>query len=248
VRGIGNLHLDLMLARLKRNGVDVNTKLPKIPYRSTINGVAEVRYRHKKQTGGAGQFGEVQIKIEPNPGKGYEFVDEIAGGVIPHNLIPSVDKGVQKKLAEGVWPGILVVDVLVRLNDGKSHPVDSKDIAFQIAGREAFKESFLKARPVLIEPIVNLEVVIPGKFMGDITGHLSGRRGRIQGMDQLGDLQVVKAQVPLAEVQSYSAELRAMTGGEGFYSMEFSHYDIVPTNLAQPVIQAAMSRQVQEQE
>ena len=248
VRGIGNLHLDLMLARLKRNGVDVNTKLPKIPYRSTINGVAEFRYRHKKQTGGAGQFGEVQIKIEPNPAKGYEFVDEIVGGVIPHNLIPSVDKGIQKKLAEGVWPGILVVDVLVRLNDGKSHPVDSKDIAFQIAGREAFKESFLRARPVLIEPIVNLEVVIPGKFMGDITGHLSGRRGRIQGMDQLGDLQVVKAQVPLAEVQSYSAELRAMTGGEGFYSMEFSHYDIVPTNLAQPVIQAAMSRQVQEQE
>ena len=248
VRGLGQMHLDLMLARLKRNGVEVNTRPPKIPYRSTITSAAEVRYRHKKQTGGAGQFGEVQVRVEPNREKGYEFVDEIVGGVIPHNLIPSVDKGITRKLAEGVWPGVPVVDVLVRLNDGKSHPVDSKDIAFQIAGREAFKQAFLKARPVLIEPIVNLEVVIPSKYMGDITGHLSGRRGRIQGMDHLGDLQVVKAQVPAAEIQNYAAELKSMTGGEGFYTMEYSHYDIVPTSLAQPVIQAALSRQVAEEE
>lgn len=248
IRGIGNVHMDLMLTRLKRSGIEVNTRPPKIPYRSTINGRAEVRYRHKKQSGGAGQFGEVQILVEPNPGKGYEFVDEIVGGVIPNNLIPSVDKGIQKKLAEGVWPGILVVDVLVRLNDGKSHPVDSKDIAFQIAGRSAFREAFLKAKPALIEPIVNLEVVTPAKYMGDITGHLSGRRGRISGMDQLGDMQVVKAQIPLSEVQNYSGDLKSMTGGEGFYTMEFSHYDTVPAGTAQPIIAAAMSRQVAEEE
>jgi len=248
IHGLGQLHLELMLHRLKRLHLEVATRPPRIAYRSTINGSAEVRYRHKKQSGGAGQFGEVQVLLEPHHGKGYEFVDEIVGGAIPHNLIPSVDKGIQKKLHEGVWPGIMVVDVRVRLNDGKSHPVDSKDIAFQIAGREAFKEAFLKAKPVLIEPVVHLEVVIPGKFMGDVTGHLSSHRGKIEGMDQLGDLQVVKAHVPSSELQNYSAELKAMTGGEGFFSMEFSHYDTVPSHVAQPVIAAALSRQVKEDE
>jgi elongation factor G len=281
IHGMGQMHLELMLHRLKRLHLEVSTKPPKIPYRSTINGTAEVRYRHKKQSGGSGQFGEVQILVEPNHGKGYEFVDEVVGGkqsggsgqfgevqilvepnhgkgyefvdevvggAIPNNLIPSVDKGVQKKMHEGVWPGILVVDVRVRLNDGKSHPVDSKDIAFQIAGRQAFKEAFLKAKPALIEPFVHLEVVIPSKYMGDITGHLSGHRGKIQGMDLMGDLQVVKAQVPMSELLNYSAELKAMTGGEGFFSMEFSHYDTVPNSVAQPVIAAAMSRQVKEEE
>lgn len=243
IHGTGQLHLDLQLGHLKKIGIQVDTKPPKIPYRSTIAGKAEIRYRHKKQTGGSGQFGEVNILIEGNPGKGYEFLDEIVGGVIPNNLIPSVDKGIVKKMAEGVWPGIQVVDVKVHLNDGKYHPVDSKDIAFQIAGREAFKQAFLKAKPVLIEPVVHLEVVIPSKYMGDITGHLSGHRGRISGMDQMGDMQVVKAQVPASELQNYSAELKAMTGGEGFYSMEFSHYDAVPTNVANPVIEAAMKRQ-----
>ncbi|MBI3829677.1 MAG: elongation factor G [Planctomycetes bacterium] len=248
IHGMGQMHLELMLHRLKRLHLEVTTKPPKIPYRSTINGTAEVRYRHKKQSGGSGQFGEVQILVEPNHGKGYEFVDEVVGGAIPNNLIPSVDKGVQKKMHEGVWPGILVVDVRVRLNDGKSHPVDSKDIAFQIAGRQAFKDAFLKAKPALIEPFVHLEVVIPSKYMGDITGHLSGHRGKIQGMDLMGDLQVVKAQVPMSELLNYSAELKAMTGGEGFFSMEFSHYDTVPNSVAQPVIAAAMSRQVKEEE
>ncbi|MCW8132436.1 MAG: elongation factor G [Planctomycetota bacterium] len=248
IHGMGQLHLELMLHRLKRLHLEVDTRPPKIPYRSTINGAAESRHKHKKQSGGSGQFGEVQIVIEPNHGKGYEFVDEIVGGVIPHNLIPSVDKGIQKKMHEGVWPGILVVDVRVRLVDGKSHPVDSKDIAFQIAGREAFKEAFLKAKPALIEPVVHLEVGIPSKFMGDITGHLSSHRGKIQGMDQMGDLQIVKAQVPMSELLNYSAELKAMTGGEGFFSMEFSHYDTVPSNVAHPVIAAAMSRQVKEEE
>ncbi|HYG78608.1 MAG TPA: elongation factor G [Planctomycetota bacterium] len=248
IRGMGNTHLELMLHRLKAQHIEVTTHPPKIPYRSTIGGTAEVSYTHKKQSGGAGQYGKVQIKIEPNLGNGFEFVDEIVGGVIPRQFIPSCEKGVANKMAEGVWPGIPVVDVRVRLNDGKSHDVDSKDIAFQIAAREAFKEAFEKARPQLIEPVVNLEVVVPAKFMGDITGHLSSHRGRIQGMDQLGDMQVVKAQVPASEVQNYSAELKAITGGEGFYTVEFSHYDIVPNNIAAPVIAAAKSRQVKEVE
>ncbi|MCZ7647019.1 MAG: elongation factor G [Planctomycetota bacterium] len=248
IHGIGQPHLDLMLHRLKHSGVEVETRLPKIPYRSTVTATAEVRYRHKKQSGGSGQFGEVQIKIEPNVGAGYEFIDEIVGGVIPNNLIPSVDKGIQKKLADGVWPGILVVDVKVRLNDGKSHPVDSKDIAFQIAGRQAFNQAFEKARPVLIEPIVHLEIMIPAKFMGDITGLISGKRGRVQGMDQMGDMLVLKAQAPASEVQSFASELKSITAGEGFYSMEFSHYENVPNNIAQPVIDAAKARKTGEDE
>ena len=247
IRGLGNTHLELMVHRLKKQA-DVVTKPPKIPYRSTISGVAEVAHTHKKQSGGAGQYGRCQIRIEPNLGNGFEFVDEIVGGVIPRNYIPSCEKGIVNKMAEGVWPGVPVVDVRVRLNDGKYHEVDSNDISFQIAAREAFKEAFEKARPQLIEPIVNLEVVVPGNYMGDITGHLSGHRGRIQGMDQIGDLQVVKAQIPASEVQNYSAELKAITGGEGFYSIEFSHYDIVPSNLAQPVIAAAKNRQAKDAE
>jgi len=246
IRGMGATHLELMLHRLKRQHLEVITKPPKIPYRSTIAGTAEVAYTHKKQSGGAGQYGRCQIKIEPNLGNGFEFIDEIVGGVIPRQFIPSCEKGVVNKMAEGVWPGIPVVDVRVRLNDGKHHDVDSKDIAFQVAARECFKEAFEKARPQLIEPIVNLEVVVPGKFMGDITGHLSSHRGRIQGMDQLGDMQVVKAQVPASEVQNYSAELKAITGGEGFYTLDFSHYDVVPGNIAAPVIAAAKTRQVVE--
>jgi elongation factor G len=248
IRGMGQTHLELMLNRVRKQQLEAITRTPKIPYRSTVSGTAEVQYTHKKQSGGAGQYGRVQIKVEPNMGKGFEFVDEIVGGVIPRQYIPSCEKGVVNKMAEGVWPGIPVVDVLVRLNDGKHHEVDSKDIAFQIAGREAFKEAFEKARPQLTEPIVNLEVVVPSKFMGDITGHLSSHRGRIQGMDQMGDLQVVKAIAPLAEVQNYAAELKAITGGEGFYTLELSHYDIVPANTAGPIIAAAKAKATKEAE
>ncbi|HEY3322137.1 MAG TPA: elongation factor G [Planctomycetota bacterium] len=248
IRGMGLTHLELMLNRLRKQQIEVLTKPPKIPYRSTITGTAEVAYAHKKQSGGAGQYGKCQIKVEPNIGHGFEFIDEIVGGVIPRQYIPSCEKGVVNKMAEGVWPGIPVVDVKVRLNDGKHHEVDSKDIAFQIAARECFKQAFEQAKPALIEPIVNLEVVVPGKFMGDITGHLSGHRGRISGMDQLGDMQVVKAQVPMSEVLNYSAELKAITGGEGFYTLEFSHYDFVPSSIAGPIIAAAKTKQVKEAE
>ncbi len=248
LHGMGLTHLELALTRLKKLHIEVGTKPPKIPYRSTIGGVAEASYTHKKQSGGAGQYGKCTIKIEPNLGNGFEFLDEIVGGVIPRQYIPSCEKGVVSKMAEGVWPGIPVVDVRVSLIDGKYHDVDSKDIAFQIAARECFKEAFEKARPQLIEPIVNLDVQIPGKYMGDVTGHISSHRGRIKGMDQLGDMQIVHASIPAADVQNYSAELKALTGGEGFHTMEFSHYDIVPPHIAAPVIAAAKARQAKEAE
>jgi elongation factor G len=240
ISGIGEQHISLMLSRLQRRGVQVTTSLPKIAYRETIAGKADVRYRHKKQTGGAGQFAECAIRVEPNNrGAGYEFIDKIFGGVISQPFRQSVDKGVQDKMTEGVLAGYPVVDVKVELYDGKEHPVDSKDIAFQIAGREALKEAVMKASPVLLEPIVKMEVVVPAKYMGDITGDISGRRGRVIGMESLGDLQVVKSEVPLAEIQQYSSFLKSITGGEGSYAVEFLRYEILPSHLTQAVVTGA---------
>lgn len=240
ISGLGEQHIGLMLNRLQRRGVQVTTKLPKIAYRETISSKADIRYRHKKQTGGAGQFAECAIRIEPNNrGAGYAFIDKIFGGVISHPFRQSVDKGIQDKMGEGILAGYPVVDIKVELYDGKEHPVDSKDIAFQIAGREAIKEAVMKATPVLLEPIVKMEVVVPSKYMGDVTGDISGRRGRVIGMDSLGDLQVVKAEVPLAEVQQYSSFLKSVTGGEGAYSIEFLRYEVLPAHLLQSVIAGA---------
>lgn len=240
ISGIGEQHIGLMLNRLRRRGVQVSTKLPKIAYRETISGKADIRYRHKKQTGGAGQFAECAIRIEPNGrGAGYEFVDKIFGGVISQPFRQSVDKGIQDKMGEGVIAGYPVVDIKVELYDGKEHPVDSKDIAFQIAGREALKEAIQKASPVLLEPIVKIEVVAPSKYMGDITGDISSRRGRVSGIDALGDLQMVRAEVPLAEVQEYSAYLQSVTGGEGSYNLEFLRYEVLPAHLTQGVVSSS---------
>jgi elongation factor G len=237
ISGIGEQHIMLILNRLQRRGVEVTTKLPRIAYRETIAGKSEVRYRHKKQTGGAGQFAECAIRIEPSErGAGYEFIDKIFGGVISHPFRQSVDRGIQEKMVEGIMAGYPVVDLRVELFDGKEHPVDSKDIAFQIAGREAIKEAVMKASPVLLEPIVKLEVVVPSKYMGDITGDISSRRGRVIGMDSMGELQVVHAEVPYAEVQQYSAHLQSVTGGEGSYSIEFLRDEIMPSHLAESVI------------
>lgn len=237
ISGIGEQHIALMLNRLQRRGIQLTTKLPKIAYRETISGKADVRYRHKKQTGGAGQFAECAIRIEPNErGAGYEFIDKIFGGVIGQQFRQSVDKGVQDKMTEGIIAGYPVVDLKVELYDGKEHPVDSKDIAFQIAGREAVKEAVMKASPVLLEPIVKMEVIIPSKYMGDITGDISSRRGRVSGMESLGENQVVKVEVPLAEIQQYSAFLQSVTGGEGSYSMEFLRYEVLPQHLMQAVV------------
>jgi elongation factor G len=243
VRGIGDLHLRTFLTRMAHNyKLEVETSKPKIPYKETITASAmNVEYTHKKQTGGAGQFGRVFINLLPNErGAGYEFVDKIFGGSIDQSFRPSVDKGVRAQMAEGVLAGYPVVDVKLELTDGKTHPVDSKDIAFQIAGRGVFRDAFMKAKPVLLEPIVNMEISIPASHMGDIAGDLSGRRGRILGQDMLpGNMCVVRAQAPLAEVMQYNSQLRSVTGGQGSYTMELSHYEPVPGNVQQQIVAAA---------
>lgn len=243
IRGVGDLHLRSILSRMQSNfKLEVNTKPPRIPYRETITGKIEnVEYTHKKQSGGAGQFGRVIINVEPNErGAGYEFLDEIFGGTIDQAFRPSVDKGIQAQLKEGVIAGYPVVDVKVHLVDGKTHPVDSKDIAFQIAGREAFKIAFTKCKPVLLEPIVHVEVTVPNDNVGDIQGDLASRRGRPEGQEMLpGGLSVIKARVPLSEMSDYHSRLSSITGGQGSYSMELSHYEAVPGNIQQQIIEQA---------
>ncbi len=243
IHGIGDLHLRTILARMAHYfKLEVNTKPPKIPYRETITAsVKDVEYTHKKQTGGAGQFGRVIIAVEPNErGKGYEFIDDIFGGAIDLSFRPSVDKGIQAQLKEGVIAGYPVVDVKVHLTDGKTHPVDSKDIAFQIAGREAFKIAFMQCKPVLLEPIVRLEVTVPNDKVGDIQGDLASRRGRPEGQEMLpGGLSVISGRVPLAEMSDYHSRLSSITGGQGSYSMELSHYEPVPGNVMQQIIEQA---------
>jgi elongation factor G len=206
-----------------------------------------VEYTHKKQTGGAGQFARVSIDLEPmERDSGYEFVDKIYGGVIDQPFRVSVDKGIQAKLADGVLAGYRVVDVRVSLVDGKTHPVDSKDIAFQIAGREAFKKAFEQAGPVLLEPIVTAEISIPQRYMGDIMGDLNGRRGRILNTTSEGTMAVITASVPLAEIQNYAADLKSITGGEGTYEIEFDKYDIVPAHLADQITAKAKAAKEEE--
>ena len=231
--------------------LEVNTRPLRIPYREAITGSAKmVEYTHKKQSGGAGQFARVFIDMEPNErGAGYEFVDKIFGGAIDQPFRPSVDKGCQAAMAGGVLAGFSVVDVKVSLVDGKTHPVDSKDIAFQIAGREVFRKAFMECKPTLLEPIVNMEVTVPAERVGDITGDLSGRRGRVQGQDVLpGNMTTIKAQVPLAEIQQYSSQLKSATGGQGSFSMELSHYEPAPPNIVQQVIAKVKAAQQKEKE
>ncbi len=229
VSGMGANHIRLSLDRMARKyGIEVELGTPTIPYRETITGNSDVRYRHKKQTGGAGQFGEVAIKVTPNPGGDFEFVDNIVGGVIPSQLIPSVEKGIRAALADGVLAGFPVVGITVSLYDGKTHSVDSKDIAFQIAGRQAIKKAILESRPVLLEPIYDMDIVVPEDCVGDIMGDMNSRRGRIQTMESRGRNSVVKAQVPLAEILNYAPDLNSMTGGKGSYTMQLVSYDPVP--------------------
>jgi len=239
VTGNSSLHLDVMLGRLKdRFGLEVDTKIPKIAYKETITAKSDSQYRHKKQTGGRGQFGEVHFRLEPlERGKGLEFVDSIVGGVIPQRFIPAVEKGVKEAMQKGKIAGFPVQDVRVELHYGSFHAVDSDEHSFKIAGKNAFLEGMQNAKPVLLEPIADIEITTPSKFMGDITGDLNSRRGRIQGMDSLGDMQIIRAKVPLAEIASYSTELRSMTGGEASYTLSLSHYDIVPGNVATQVVE-----------
>lgn len=239
--GTGQQHIEIVVAKLKkRYQVEVKLKTPKVPYRETILGKADAQGRHKKQTGGHGQYGDCKIKMEPLPrGQGFEFVNDIFGGAIPRNFIPAVEKGIVESAARGFLAGYPVVDFRVLLYDGSYHDVDSSELAFKIAGSLAFKKSMEQAKPVLLEPIMNVEIVAPEQYAGDLMGDLNSRRGRIQGMDARGGNQIIKAQVPMAEMLTYAPVLTSATQGRGSYLMEFSHYDIVPTQISQKIIEAA---------
>jgi elongation factor G len=238
--GSGQQHIEVVVAKLhKRYNVNLTLKPPKVPYRETIRGKADAEGKHKKQSGGHGQFGVCRIKMEPiERGKGIEFVDDIFGGSIPKNWIPSVEKGIRDSAARGYLAGFPVVDFRAILYDGKYHDVDSSDIAFKIAGSLAFKEAMKQARPALLEPIMHVEVYAPDQYSGDLMGDLSSRRGRISGSEVRGHNVIVKAQVPLAEMLTYATDLTSMTQGRATYSMDFSHYDYVPNELAEKVIAA----------
>jgi elongation factor G len=241
ISGVGQLHIEVTLERMKRKfGAEVILLPPRIPYKETVKGRAQVQGRHKKQTGGRGQFGDCWIELEPLPrGAGFEFVDKIFGGAIPRNFIPSVEKGVRARLERGVLAGYPVVDVRVTLYDGSYHSVDSSDIAFQLAGQIAAEKGVLEARPVLLEPITTVEVTVPSEITGDVIGDLNSRRGKIMGMEPGGDVTLVRAQVPMAEMLNYEPHLRSMSGGRGSYSMEFSHYEELPAMLQDKVVAEA---------
>ena len=241
IAGMGEVHLDLLTKRLQsRYGVEVETSPPRIAYRETIRGSAEAHYRHKKQSGGRGQFADVNIRLEANErGGGYEFVNAIVGGVVPGKFIPAVDKGVRELLPEGVLAGYPLVDVRVTLYDGGFHSVDSSEMAFKIAARQAFKQAFMDAKPVLMEPINDVAITIPESYMGAVMGDLTSRRGRTQGMEPDGAFTTIQAQIPAGEMYRYSTHLRSMTGGRGAFTSTFSHYEEVPADIAPRVIQEA---------
>lgn len=252
IKGMGELHLEILVDRLKREfNVEANVGKPQVSYKETIQGEAEVDNKYVKQTGGKGQYGHVRIKIKPLPKydpedkvpknvhreEGFEFIDAIKGGVIPQEFIPAVEKGVREAMDRGVLAGYKMTDISCELNFGSSHDVDSSEIAYKIAASQAFQEAAKKAKPVILEPIMKVEIVVPEKFMGDITGNLSGKRGQIEAMEDRNDLKVVRAFVPLSEMFGYVTNLRSMTEGRGSSTMEFDHYAVVPTNVAQTIIE-----------
>jgi elongation factor G len=245
--GMGDAHIDIGCRRLARKfGVEVVTSVPKVPYRETITRTAEDTYRHKKQTGGAGQFAQVSMRLDPvEADAGFQYEWEVFGGAISTSFRPSIEKGIRSVLEGGVIAGYPVVDVHVAITDGKEHPVDSKDIAFQIAGREGFKSAFMQAGPVLLEPICDVAINVPEEYMGDILNDLNTRRGRVMGMDQQGGRSIVTAQVPLAEMQRYSTRLRAITQGRGLYTMQIMSYEQVPSHLTEEII-ATAKREAEE--
>lgn len=250
ISGMGDLHLDIMINRLKKRfGVEVEKGTPKVAYKETIKKMTKLQGKYKRQSGGRGQYGDCWLRLEPlERGKGFEFVDKIVGGVIPKNYIPSIEKGVVEAMSQGAIAGYQIVDTRVIVYDGSYHEVDSSDMAFKIAGAMALRKGVLEANPVLLEPIMDVDVIVPEEFMGDITGDLNSRRGRIAGMDVQGKLQVIKAKVPIAEMSKYASELKSITGGRGSYSMRFSHYDEVPAKSAQAIIAKYQETKKAEQE
>jgi elongation factor G len=240
----GELHLETIIKRLReRFGVEVGMEVPRIPYRETIRGSAEGQYRHKKQSGGRGQFGEVSLRIGPRArGEGFGFESKVVGGRIPTNFIPAIEKGIVEMLDVGPVAGYSVIDVIVTVLDGKHHPVDSDEVSFKIAGSHAFKDAFLKAKPILLEPIYSLEITVPEEYMGDVMGDLSSRRGRISGMDTNGHSQVIHAEAPLSEIDRYATNLRSMTHGKGFHMQKFERYEDVPGDIMAKVVEAAQKK------
>ena len=236
--GMGQVHIEATTEKLKRKfNVEVQLSTPKVPYKETIRKKVRVQGKHKKQTGGHGQFGDCWLQIEPLPrGKGFEFVNAITGGAIPRQYIPAVEKGIIEASQKGVLAGYPCIDFKATLDDGSFHPVDSSEMAFKVAGSIAYKKAATEAQPVLLEPIMEITIVTPDEYMGDIMGNLNGKRGRVLGMDSKGKNQVIKAHVPMAEFLTYAPDLRSMTGGRGMFTMEFSHYDEIPTQLLQKIL------------
>ena len=236
--GLGQVHIEVTVEKMKRKfGLEVNLKTPKVPYKETIKGKTTVQGRYKKQSGGRGQFGDTWLDIEPLPrGSGFEFVDRIVGGVVPQQYRPAVEKGIVEAMTEGVLAGYPVVDLRVSLTDGSYHTVDSSEMAFKIAGSLGFKKGVLECQPTLLEPIVNIMIEIPDEYMGDVIGDLNSRRGKVLGMDSVGHHQIIKGQVPLAEILKYAPDLRSMTSGRGTFTYEHSHYEEVPSYIAEKII------------
>ena len=246
LQGMGDQHIDVAIRRAQTKlQVGLETELPKVPYREAIRGNGDARYRHKKQSGGSGQFGEVALRVSPST-EDFEFVNDIFGGSISASYLPAIEKGVRNTMKDGILAGFPINNVKVSVYDGKEHPVDSKPVAFEIAGRGAFKQACLQAGPILLEPIMNVRVTVPEENMGDIMGDFNSRRGRVQGMETEKGHSVVTAQVPLAEMQRYTTELRSMTGGRGVFSMEFDRYDTVPSHVADGIIAAAKKEEEEE--
>lgn len=247
--GMGDSHVDVAVRRLKQKfGVDLLTGVPRIPYKESITRVTKVQGRHKKQTGGRGQFGDTWVRFEPLPrGTGFQFTEEIFGGAVPNSFIPAVEKGMREIIQRGVLAGYPTTDLRAVLYDGSYHPVDSSEIAFKLAAHKAFKAGIPQAGPVLLEPIVNVVITVPEQFMGDVLGDLNTKRARVQGMDQKGNWSVVTAQAPLAELQRYATDLRSMTQGRGYFTMEHSHWDTVPNHIASQIIERARKERAGEE-
>jgi elongation factor G len=249
LQGMGDQHIDVAIHRAQSKfQVGLLTHEPKVPYREGITRKAAAQYRHKKQTGGAGQFGEVHLRIEPLPDADFEFTDELVGMNLSRSYLPPIEKGIRASLEQGVYAGYPMSNVRVIVYDGKEHPVDSKPVAFEIAGREAFKLAVQSAGPVLFEPIMNARIVVPDAHLGDVMGDLNTRRGRVQGTESERGTTVVIAHVPLAEMLRYTSQLRSLTGGRGYFTMELDHYDVVPAHVAGTIVEAHKKELEQKKE
>ena len=249
LQGMGDTHIDVAIRSLDRKfGVKVDTALPRVPYQETVTRSGSAHYRHKKQTGGAGQFADVELRVEPlERGDGFAYASEVFGGTIPSVFIPSIEKGIRQILDQGVIAGFPIVDVKAIVFDGKHHPVDSKDIAFQTAGREVFKIAMQEARPVLLEPIYTMRVTVPDEFMGDVMGDLNNRRGRVLGMENRNNRAIINAEIPMAEILRYGTDLRSMTQGRGIYAIEFGRYEPVPSHMVDQVIMQSKQEEADQE-